>query len=473
MNKHKSGYFLIILGVTALLLKGCSAGKNYERSDLGIPPTYSANASAEDTSLAARPWREFFSDSILVSFIDRALLNNFDIQLAIKRVDVYQSLAKQARAEWLPTLHVQASGSTVNPSGKSLSGISLENFLGTDHLEDYTLSANLSWEIDVWGKIRRKNEASHADYLESYEVRKAVQTSLITQVADAYYNLLMMESQLAVARRTVQLNDSTVRMIELQKTAGEVTSLAVEQSLAQKQRAELLVQQLEEAKQLQQNGLRLLLGDYPGDVALNRSLYELSPNVTLATGVPADVLRFRPDVRASEQALVAANARVGVAQASLYPSLSLTAAGGLNAFRASDWFNTPASLFGTVAGNLVQPVFARRALKTNLEVAHTQRDQRAIEFRQSVTVAVHDVVNALIKLDKLKNQQLIASQRVETLDRAVINAQLLFRSGLANYLEVLTAQRTALDANLEKAIITRQQLSAHVELYKSLGGGAF
>jgi outer membrane protein TolC len=202
-------------------------------------------------------------------------------------------------------------------------------------------------------------------------------------------------------------------------------------------------------------------------------LYELSPNVTLATGVPADVLRFRPDVRASEQALVAANARVGVAQASLYPSLSLTAAGGLNAFRASDWFNTPASLFGTVAGNLVQPVFARRALKTNLEVAHTQRDQRAIEFRQSVTVAVHDVVNALIKLDKLKNQQLIASQRVETLDRAVINAQLLFRSGLANYLEVLTAQRTALDANLEKAIITRQQLSAHVELYKSLGGGAF
>ena len=473
MNNHKSRYFLAFLAVAALLLEGCSAGKNYQRPDMEVPPEYGITVSAGDSSLGAKPWREFFTDTTLVSLLDRALVNNYDLRLAIKRVDIYQSLAKQARAAWLPTLHLQATGSTLNPSGKSLNGISLESFLGTNHLEDYTLSANLSWEIDVWGKIRRRNEAARADYLESYEARKAVQTALITQVADAYYNLLMMESQLIISKRNVQLNDSTVRMIELQKTAGEVTSLAVEQSLAQKQRAELLVQQLEEAMQLQQNGLNLLLGDWPGEVTLHQELYDLSPNASLATGVPADLLRFRPDVRASEQALVAANARVGAAQGSLYPSLSLTASGGLNAFRATDWFNTPASLFGTVAGNLVQPVFARRALKTNLEVAETERDQRAIEFRQSVTVAVHDVVNALIKLDKLKSQQLVASQRVQTLERAVSNAHLLFRSGLANYLEVITAQRTALDANLEKAIITRQQLSAHVELYKSLGGGAF
>lgn len=474
MNKNKSTYLFVILVVTALFLEGCSAGKNYKRPDTGIPSLYTTTtASLGDSSLATKPWREFFTDTTLVRLIDRALVNNFDLQLVIKRVDIYQSLAKQARAAWLPTLHVQAAGSTINPSGNSLSGISLGSFLGTNHLEDYTLAANLSWEIDVWGKIRRGKEAALASYLESYEVRKAVQTALITQVADAYYNLLMMESQLTIARRNVQLNDSTVRMIELQKTAGEVTSLAVEQSLAQKQRAELLVQQLEEAKQLQQNGLKLLLGDWPGEMTLPKTLYDLSAEGSLATGVPADLLRFRPDVRASEQALVAANARVGVAQGNLYPSLSLTASGGLNSYQSSEWFKTPASLFGTIAGNLVQPVFARRYLKTNLEIAKTERDQRAIEFRQSVTVAVHDVVNALIKLDKLKNQQQVATQRVQTLERAVSNSQLLFRSGLANYLEVITAQRTALDANLEKAIITRQQLSAHVELYKSLGGGAF
>ncbi len=471
MKRNNFIYFFAFLTVTAFVLGSCSAGKNYKRPDIGIPSSYNAQDSG-DSSLAVRPWREFFSDTTLVGLIDKALVNNFNLQVAIRRVDVYQSLAKQARSAWLPTLSVQTSASTVNPSGNSLNGISLSNFLGTNHLEDYTLGGTMAWELDIWGKIRRGKEAARADYLQSYEARKAIQTALVSQVADAYYNLLMMESQLAIANRNVQLNDSTVKMMELQKTAGEVTSLAVEQALAQKQTSELLVQQLGQAKQLQQNALKLLLGDLPGSFTFQQSIYELPSGVSLSTGVPADLLRFRPDVRASEQALVAANARVGVAQGSLYPSLSLTASGGLNAYQSSEWFKAPASLFGTVAGNLVQPVFARRALKTNLEVAKAQRDQRAIEFRQSVTVAVHDVVNALVKLDKLNGQQQIATQRVETLGRAVSNSQLLFRSGLANYLEVITAQRTALDADLEKAIITRQQLSAYVELYRSLGGGA-
>ena len=189
------------------------------------------------------------------------------------------------------------------------------------------------------------------------------------------------------------------------------------------------------------------------------------------TGVPADLLRYRPDVRGQEQALRAANARVGVAQANLYPSLVLTGSGGLNAVKASDWFTVPASLFGTAAGTLLQPVFQRRTLKTQIEVAQAEREQQVTLFRQRVVTAVHEVTNALIRIDKLSLQHDVAASRVGTLRQAVRNSQLLFRSGMANYLEVVTAQSRVLQAELEAASITRSQLAARVELYQSLGGG--
>ena len=324
----------------------------------------------------------------------------------------------------------------------------------------------------MWGKIRRQKQAALADYLQSFEAGRAVQTQLVAQVANAYYNLLMMDAQLAIAKRNVLLSDSIVQMIQLQKTAGEVTELAVQQAKAQQQNAALLVPQFEQAITLQENGLRLLLGDWPGAVSRTVELSNVVVTDTiLATGVPIDLLSHRPDVRASEKALVAANARVGVAQGNMYPSLNLTATGGLNAYEASNWFSMPASLFSTVAGSLTQPIFQRRILRTQLEVAKAEREQRVIEFRQSVTGAVHEVTNALVKLDKLKTQQDVATARAETLQQAVQNARLLFRSGMANYLEVITAQSNALQAELTKADVTRQQLSARVELYQSLGGG--
>jgi NodT family efflux transporter outer membrane factor (OMF) lipoprotein len=353
-----------------------------------------------------------------------------------------------------------------------LNGISLSNFLGTNHIEDFTLSSSISWEIDIWGKIRRQKQAALADYLQSFEAGRAIQTQLVAQVANAYYNLLMMDAQLAIAKRNVLLSDSIVQMIQLQKTAGEVTELAVQQAKAQQQNAALLVPQFEQAITLQENGLRLLLGDWPGGVSRTVELNNVVVTDTiLATGVPIDLLSHRPDVRASEKALVAANARVGVAQGNMYPALNLTATGGLNAYEASNWFSMPASLFSTVAGSLTQPIFQRRALRTQLEVAKAEREQRVIEFRQSVTGAVHEVTNALVKLDKLKTQQDVATARAETLQQAVQNARLLFRSGMANYLEVITAQTNALQAELTRADVTRQQLSARVELYQSLGGG--
>jgi multidrug efflux system outer membrane protein len=471
---HSNRFIYSGIGVVlfAVILAGCSVGKNYKRPDLKAPQQFGTTAPVGDSSVATKSWKEFFTDTTLVRLIDKAIAGNYDLQLAIQRISISQSYAKQARAAWLPAWSAQASASTSNPSENSLNGISLSNFLGTNHIEDFTLSTSISWEIDVWGKIRRQKQAALADYLQSFEAGRAVQTQLVAQVANAYYNLLMMDAQLAIAKRNVLLSDSIVQMIQLQKTAGEVTELAVQQAKAQQQNAALLVPQFEQAITLQENGLRLLLGDWPG--AVSRTV-ELSNVVVtdsiLATGVPIDLLSHRPDVRASEKALVAANARVGVAQGNMYPSLNLTATGGLNAYEASNWFSMPASLFSTVAGSLTQPIFQRRILRTQLEVAKAEREQRVIEFRQSVTGAVHEVTNALVKLDKLKTQQDAATARAETLQQAVQNARLLFRSGMANYLEVITAQTNALQAELTKADVTRQQLSARVELYQSLGGG--
>jgi outer membrane protein TolC len=280
----------------------------------------------------------------------------------------------------------------------------------------------------------------------------------------------MFDAQLLIAERNVSLSDSTATIMELQKTAGEVTSLAVQQAIAQSQTAKLLRAQLLQSIQLQENGLRLLLGDYPGTV--DREIYDgAAIDSVYSTGVPAQLLSLRPDVRASEQALLAANARVGVAQANRYPSLTLSASGGLNAYKASEWFSVPASVFGLASGTLLQPIFERRALRTQYEVAKTQREQSVIAFRQAVTVGVHDVTNALIKLQSSAHQRTVATERVVGLTSAVNNAQLLFKSGMADYLEVITAQSRALNASIEESIIIRQQRSAQVELYRALGGG--
>src|SRR5690606_20169898 len=431
-------YSIAFAAAAGILLSACSVGRNYSRPELGMPDAYSAPHAETDSSIAKLSWNEFFSDTSLQRLIQRALTHNFDLRIALTRVEAYQSYAKQARAAWLPALQAQATASTSNPSENSLNGLSLSNFLEKSHLEDYTLAATISWELDVWGKIRRYKEAALADYLQTFEAARAVQTAVVAQVADGYFNLLMMDAQLTIARRNALLSDSIVQMIQLQKNAGEATQLAVQQAEAQKQNALILIPQLEQAIALQENGLRLLTGDWPGQIPRTGQLDNIPVEQGLTTGVPAGLLAYRPDVRASEMALKAANARVGVAQGNLYPSLTLSATGGLNAFEASNWFSTPASLFSVASAGITQPIFARRALKTQVEVARAEREQRETEFRASVTTAEHEVTNALIRIDKARTEQEVATERVETLNQAVRNAQMLFRSGMANYLEVIS-----------------------------------
>jgi multidrug efflux system outer membrane protein len=466
---HLSPFRILRLFI-AFTLFGCSVPKNYQQPVLELPKQFN-NVTTSDSSIASVEWKQFFTDTALQRLIENALIGNFDLQLAAKRISEAALYVKQAKMNYAPTVQLQLSAATNFPSRNSLNGISLKSFLGTNHVEDYSLNTNISWEADVWGKIKGQKEAAQAQYLQSYEAARAVQTVLIADIASSYFNLLMLDAQLEITRKNITLSDTIVLMMGLQKRAGQVTELAVQQAEVQRQKATLLLPQLEEQVAIEENTIRILSGELPAPVTRTAQLNAVPMWNELPTGLPAAMISRRPDVRAAEMALIGANANVGIAQASMYPSLNITAAGGLNAFKAAQWFVIPTSLFATAAGSVVQPVLQHRQLKTRFQVAEVQKEEAEIAFRKSALNAIGEVVTVLVRLDKLETQKSIATQQVDTLQRAVHNARLLFRSGLADYLEVITAQSNALDAELSLAEIKRNQLGATVELYRSLGGG--
>jgi multidrug efflux system outer membrane protein len=471
MNSRMQSLHYLVLFFLALVFSTCKVGKNYERPPLDLPAQFSASAFSDTAGIGGMEWKQFFTEAELQRLIEKGLAYNHDLLAGFKRLEMAQQQVKQSRLQQIPELNLLIGAQISRPSANSLSGLSIKNFLGRSYLENYTAGLNLSWEADIWGKIRRQKETVLADYLRSAEAVKAIQTRLVADISHGYFNLLMLDKQLDVARKNLALSDSFLVATRLMKTAGMVTMLAVEQAESQKRAVALLIPQLEQDIALQENTLQLLTGQLPGIVDRKASLPAFSLPDEFATGVPLAIVSRRPDVRASEMSLISANARVGIAKANMYPTLNITAGTGLESFQSGNWFSIPNSVFGIAAGAIAQPVFKRRALKTQFEVARLQREEAVIQFRQSVLKAGTEVANALVQTDKLKQQRQIATGQVDTLLLASSHARLLFKSDMASYLEVITAQGNVLQAELNLAFIQRQQLGAMVELYRALGGG--
>jgi len=281
----------------------------------------------------------------------------------------------------------------------------------------------------------------------------------------------MLDEQLDSSRKNLALADTTLTMIGFQYRAGQVTSLAVQQQEASRQSIALSIPVIEQKIAVQENALSTLCGKMPGTINRDRSLFTQKVADTLPSGIPSELLQNRPDVRAAEMAVRVAHADMGEAKANLYPSLTVTASGGLDALQSSKWFTTPGSLFSVIQGGALQPIFQRGQLKAKYEQSKIKREQSELEFKQSVLKAVEEVSNALVQLEKVKSQEVIAEERVATLHGAVANAGMLFQAGMATYLEVIVAQANALQAELNLADIRRQHLSVMAELYRSLGGG--
>ncbi|GAA4304652.1 efflux transporter outer membrane subunit [Compostibacter hankyongensis] len=473
--QHKTNTGGLLLGlVLGLTLFSCRVGRDYRRPELQLPDHYRhapVTTYGDTAGIAALEWRKFFTDTTLQGLIAKGIRYNYDLQLAVERIAAAEQRLKAARLAGLPQADLQIGAQYNHPSKNSLNGMSAGSVLHSDHLEDYNASAGISWEADIWGKIRRQKEIARTQYLQTHEAKKAVQSRLVSDIARGFYQLLMLDKQLKIARQNLALSDNTLKLTRLLRDAGEATTLSVQQTEAQQKAIAALIPQLEQGIALQENALQLLTGQFPGTVARTVNLSDITIPDFLPAGLPVALVSRRPDVRSAEMDVIVANAAVGIRQAEMYPSLSISAEGGVNALKASSWFTLPGSLFGVVTGGITQPLFDRRRLKTDYAVAKIEREQSVTAFRQTVLQAVTEVSDALIKTDKLRQQEKTAAEQVAILKKAISNAQQLYKNAMANYLEVISAQSSALQAQLDLADIRSRELSAAADLYMALGGG--
>jgi NodT family efflux transporter outer membrane factor (OMF) lipoprotein len=470
MKKYITKIVMVAILITTLI--SCSVSKDIETPKDALPENFrNASVSKDTTSIADLEWKNFFTEKDIIKLIDSAVVRNNDLQIATKNIEIAQYRFTQSKWGNIPQVNLNVTASSSNPSDNSFTGKNLSQALGQKHIDDFSAGATLSWEADIWGKIKNQKKGAFAEYLQSEEVKKALQTTIVANVSKGYYNLLMLDAQLEIAKQTLKLNDSTTTIIKLKYDAGQVTSLAIQQSEAQKLNSAQLIPLLEQNIAIQENALSVLTGSFPDSKERTIRLSSIAIKNNAAIGIPSSLVSRRPDVKSAELALKVANANVGITKADFYPALRITAQGGVNSFEASNWFNIPASLFGTVAGGLTQPLLNNKRVRTQYNIAVVEREKAVISFRQSVLVAVGEVADALVAVEKLQQQEAFLQERVKTLQQAIKNANLLFKNGMAEYLEVLSAQASLLQSELELADIKRAQLSANTELYRALGGG--
>ena len=478
---------LTILCSVVLSATGCKVGQRYARPDIVTVNSYYGNITQPDSAAANQRhlsdvnWRDYFEDPVLISLIDTALLTNIDLQREAKRIEIGFQNSQLSKAAFYPNAGIslfdfnrEYYSVDYNNYGSNRSrrnhGENPPTTLYTENLA-YSTTLFASWEIDVWGKLRWQKEAAQASLVQSREIRKAVQTAVVAEIASTYYNMLMVNSQVAVAESNLALGRSTLRIVKLQFEADETTSLAIQQTESRILRAESLIPQLERDYVMLENRLNQLLGRYPQPIDIQQNLEDVSFDDQYIVGVPLELIDNRPDVAAAEQQLMISNARVGIAQAMRYPSIVLNASTGLNTFKFDSFLDPMRAGFALLNGALFQPIFQNRQLKTNYSIAQAERQIAALDFKDNVILAVREVSDALITIEKLQEEYSIAQERIIVTSKGVQDASLLFQSGFATYLEIINAQEDALQSELDLADLKRQIILAKIELYRSLGGG--
>ena len=458
-------YRIFILGAVPLLLASCFAAKEYERPQELIDETYYRTDAIEQDSInmAVVSWRELFSDPILQGHIETGLENNIDIRVALQQILAAEANFKQGKAGYFPTLDATAQMTHQELSSNSQFGGLFSS------LDQYELSASLSWEADIWGKIRSNKRAFGAQYLQTVEAHKAVKTQLVAMIASSYYQLLALDEQLRVTEETIETRSSSLETTKALKEAGNVTEVGVKQTEAQLYTAQALRIDLINEIRLLENSFSILLGQQPGTIERD-GLRNQEIETSLKTGVPAQLLVNRPDVRASEFALINAFELTNVARSNFYPSLTLSASGGLQALQIDELFDTN-SLFATIIGGLTQPIFNRRSIKTQYEVAQAQQEQARLQFKQALLTASREVSDALYTYEAATEKLDVKRKEFESYNTATEYSEELLDNGLANYLEVLTARENALNSSLDLINTRLTQLQSVVDLYEALGGG--
>lgn len=465
INKSVIGKTLA-LALLGAVMQSCFVAKKYTRPELKETENlYRTNELPQDSlSMADVSWKDLFTDPYLEQYIVEGLENNMDIRIAMQQMAAADAYMKQGKAGYFPSFGVQASVSHQELSQNSQFG----SFFNGG-ISQYEFSGNLSWEADIWGKIRSTKRASEASYLQSVAAHQAVKTRLVASIAATYYRLLALDAQLGITSETVETRRKSVETIQALKDAGQVNQVAVDQNIAQYNQAKALEVDIRTSIFTTENAFNLLLGLPSGSVARD-ILGQQELDFDLQLGVPSLLLRNRPDVMAAEFGLVNAFEMTNVARSGFYPSLTLTATGGFQSLELDKWLDTN-SLFASLLGGLTQPIFQQRKIRTQYEVAQAQQEQALLNFKKTLLVAGQDVSNALRSIEAETEKSLYRLEEAEALRRAETNSEFLLINGYGTYLDLLTAQQGALNAQLNVVDNQLQQLLSVVSLYEALGGG--
>ena len=456
----------LISVITLLFLSGCKVGPNYHKPVVQVPTSFrdlseNPQTQARAASYADLPWWQVFQDPQLQELIRTALKQNYDLQAATERINAARAHLGITRSSQFP----QIQGTSDFSGGKSGTFQSKSNFL--------TLAADAAFQLDLFGRLRRATEAARAQLLATEDAQQTVILTLVSDVASDYFALLQLDLELQITRDTVQSQQSAVKLTDLRLSHGVATKLDVLQAKQVLDTANAQIPDLERQIGQEENAIGILLGNYPQSVRRGRPLVQQPLPPEVPPGMPSSLLARRPDIRQAEQNLITANAEIGVAKAAFFPQISLTGSGGGVFGRSSLFSSLMSSHSGVWAyeAQAAQPIFTGGALRGNLRLAESQRQQELIAYKQAIQLAFRDVSDALIGYQKYHQVRVEQEVTVEDLRDTVSTSLSRYRGGITTYLEVLDGQRSLFSAELTLAQARGSEYQSLVELYKSLGGG--
>jgi len=458
--------------VIPLVLTSCQVTHRYKSPVVESEDLYRNETPYDTTTIAHIPWREYFEDTYLQSYIEEALTVNFDMRMASERIKQAEAALGMARAAYFPdiALSAQVNQDRLSNADPTTGVPAKKNVLGY-HKESYSLGIVASWELDLWGKMNRQSRAKYAQMLNSYAVRNLIQTSLISNIANTYYSLLALDEQLKVTNDMISLMEENLRTTEALKEAGMVNAAAVEQTRAALYSTQSSIPDLENNIYQLENAMSTMLGRMPGSIARS-AIKDQRILAEMSFGIPAQMLALRPDVQQAELSFRSAFELKNAARASFYPSLTLTS--GMIGFSTTNGlkqFFKPENIFASIVGGLTQPLFARKQLITQLKVAKADQEIAFLTFEKTVLDAGREVSDILSTYHSALKKNDSRDKEVESLDKAVDYTRQLLMAGEATYLEVLSAQQGLLQAQINQVNDRLQQLQATSDLYRALGGG--
>jgi outer membrane protein, multidrug efflux system len=465
----------ILIGCIAVLCEGCLLPPVVQRTENKTVPNFQGT---QDTLNTARiRWKEFFTDPELTALIDTALRNNQELNIMLQEINVAQNEVRARKGAYLPFVDLGGAAGIEKTPRYTRNGAVDANTEITpgqqipDPLPDYMVAASLSWEVDIWKKLRNAKKAAVYRYLSTTAGKNFMVTHLIAEIATSYYELMALDNQFEILRRNIEIQLNALEIVRMEKRSAKVTELAVQRFEAEvfknQSRRFYIRQQIVETE----NRINFLLGRFPQPVLRNSWTFTETEPDTVHAGIPSQLLENRPDVKQAELELEAAKLDIKVAKAYFYPTLNITGGVGLEAFNPTFLTTTPASMLLSMTGSLVGPLINRNAIKAAYLSANAKQIQAVYNYERTILSAYIEVVNQMSNISNLEKSYYLKTKQVQALTQSIEISVKLFKSARADYMEVLLTQRDALESRFDLVETKKQRMNAMVNVYRALGGG--